>query len=100
MTYIDEHEFDNERLVHVVGLDGLAASLIVANNRLREGNAQILDSHLVRLVAGSDATQMRTQILERLEVVVGEAMQELLDAQQPYGMVIDLGDLDKLRVVL
>ena len=97
---VNEHELNDERLIHVVGLDGLAAGLVVPYDGLREGDAQILDRHLVGLVAGGDAPQVSAQVLERLEVVAGQVVEEASEAEQARLVVVDLGGEDELGVVV
>jgi len=100
-TYIDKHELNDERLRDMVGLDGLTVGVVVADYRLREGDAQVLYRHLVVLKCGGHATQMRRQVLERLKVARGQSMmQQALDCHQPCLVILDSRHVNKLVVVL
>lgn len=51
---------------------GLRIGFVVSYDRLRERDAQVFDSHFVVLIRRRDASQMRTQVLERFVVVFGQ----------------------------
>lgn len=53
----------------MVTLDRLAIGIVESNDGLREGNANVLDGHLVVLVGRGNSSQMSGQIFERLIVV-------------------------------
>lgn len=78
-AYIDQDEFDEQRLSHVVTLDRFAVGVVQPDNRLREGDANVLDGHLVVLVGRGDSSQMSGQVFERFVVVDGQLSQQLLD---------------------
>ena len=59
---IDEYKLNEEGLQHVVCLDGLTVGFVVAHDRLREGDADVLDGHLVMLIGGGHSSQMSCQI--------------------------------------
>ena len=82
----------------MVGFDCLAVGVIVTYYGLREGDANVLDCHLVVLIGGGNAPQMCTQVLESFVVVFGQLMEEFLDGEQTCVVGLDATGLNEICV--
>lgn len=97
-TNVDEYELDELGLMQMIALDRLAVGLVVSNDRLREGDAQVLDGHLVVLIGRGHAPQVRTQVLERFVVVARQSAEQLFDEAQPHRVRVDAAHAYEFRV--
>ena len=82
----------------MIVFDGLVAGLVVSNDGLREGDAQVLDGHLVVLMSRGDAAQVSRDVLDRLVVAHGQLEEQLLDRYEPDVVVLEATHLNEVHV--
>jgi hypothetical protein len=75
--------------MQVIAFDCFRVRLVVSHDRLRKGDAQVFNGHFIVLVRGRHSPQMGAQVLERLEVVLGQFAQKLLDRCQTQLVVFE-----------